>query len=53
MTKPVTYVEPYVDEPLAGKEWFQVYRKEQQEKRRLEEELKEWLLENRVRVGDW
>ena len=45
-------LEPYTDEPLADEEWLRVYGKEQQEKRRLEEELKK-RLENRVRVGDW
>ena len=45
-------LEPYADEPLADEEWLRVYRKEQQEKRRLEEELKK-RLENRVRVCDW
>ena len=45
-------LEPYADEPLADEEWPRVYRKEQEEKGRLEEELKK-RLENRVRVGDW
>lgn len=44
--------EPYADEPLADEEWLLVYINEQQEIRRLEEELKK-RLENRVRVGDW
>ena len=42
----------YADEPLANEEWLPVYINEQQEIRRLEEELKK-RLENRVRVGDW
>lgn len=45
-------LESYVDNPLADEEWLRVYRKEQQEKRQLEEELKK-RLENRVRVADW
>ena len=45
-------LEPYADEPLANEEWLLVYINEQQELRRLEEELKK-RLENRVRVGDW
>lgn len=45
-------LEPYADEPLANEEWLLVYINEQQEIRRLKEELKK-RLENIVRVGDW
>lgn len=39
-------LEPYADEPLADEEWLKNYRKEQEEKRQLEEDLKT-RLENR------
>ena len=45
-------LEPYADEPLADEEWLRNYRKEQEEKRQLEEDLKKHL-ENRVHVCDW
>ena len=45
-------LKPYVDEPIADKEWLKRYRKEQEEKRRLEEDLMK-RLENRVRVSGW
>ena len=45
-------LEPYADEPIADEEWLKRYRKEQQEKRRLEEDLTK-RLENRVRVSGW
>ena len=43
-------LEPYADEPIADEEWLKRYRKEQEEKRRLEEDLTK-RLENRVRVS--
>lgn len=45
-------LEPYADEPIADEEWLKRYRKEQEEKRRLEEDLTK-RLENRVRVSGW
>ena len=45
-------LEPYADEPIADEEWLKRYRKEQEEKRRLEENLTK-RLENRVRVSEW
>ena len=45
-------LEPYADEPIADEEWLKRYRKEQEEKRRLEENLTK-RLENRVRVSGW
>ena len=45
-------LEPYTDEPIADEEWLKRYRKEQEEKRRLEEDLMK-RLENRVRVSGW
>lgn len=44
-------LEPYA-ESLADEEWIRNYRKEQEEKRQLEEDLKK-CLENRVHVCDW
>ena len=44
--------EPYADEPIADEEWLKRYRKEQEEKRRLEEDLTKHL-ENRERVSGW
>ena len=47
-------LEPYADEPLADEEWLLVGIKEEQQIRRLEEELKKPLDNyNRVRFGDW
>ena len=43
-------LEPYADEPIVDEEWLKRYRKEQEEKRRLEEDLTK-RLENRVRVN--
>ena len=38
--------EPYADEPIADEEWLKRYRKEQEEKRRLEEDLRNaWRIE--------
>ena len=45
-------LEPYADEPIADEEWLKRYRKEHEEKRRLEEDLTK-CLENRVRVSGW
>ena len=45
-------LEPYADEPLADEAWLANYRKEQEEKCELEEDLTK-RLENRVRVSDW
>ena len=45
-------LEPYADEPIADEEWLKRYRKEQEGKRRLEEDLTK-RLENRVRVSEW
>ena len=45
-------LEPYADEPIADEEWLKKYRKEQEEKRQLEEDLTK-RLENRVRVSGW
>ena len=45
-------LEPYADEPIANEEWLKRYRKEQEEKRRLEEDLTKHL-ENKVHVGEW
>ena len=45
-------LELYADEPIADEEWIKRYRKEQEEKRRLEEDLTK-RLENRVRVSGW
>ena len=45
-------LEPYADEPLADEAWLANYRKEQEEKSELEEDLTK-RLENRVRVSDW
>lgn len=47
-----TLLEPYADEPLADEEWLANYRKEEEEKDQLENELKQ-RLENAVRVEDW
>lgn len=44
--------EPYTDEPLADEDWLANYRKEQEEKTELEENLTK-RLDNRVRVGNW
>ena len=45
-------LEPYSDKLLADEEWLSQYRRDQEEKCELEEDLKK-RLENRVRVGDW
>ena len=45
-------LEPYADEPLADDEWIANYRKENEEKDQLENELTR-RLENSVRVEDW
>ena len=45
-------LEPYADEPLADEIWLANYRKIQEEKSELEEDLAK-RLENRVRVSDW
>ena len=45
-------LKPYVDEPLADEEWLANYRKENEEKDQLENELKR-RLENSVRVEVW
>ena len=45
-------LEPYADEPLADEEWLANYRKENEEKDQLENELKR-RLENSVRVEVW
>lgn len=45
-------LEPYADEPLADEAWLANYRKIQEEKSELEEDLIKWL-ENRVRVSYW
>ena len=45
-------LEPCANEPIADEEWLKIYRKEQEEKRRLEEDLTK-RLENRVRVSEW
>ena len=45
-------LEPYADEPLADEAWLANYRKIQEEKSELEEDLSK-RLENRVRVIDW
>ena len=45
-------LESYADEPLADEAWLTNYRKEQEEKSELEEDLTK-RLENRVRVSDW
>ena len=45
-------LEPYADEPLADEAWLANYRKIQEEKSELEEDLIK-RLENRVRVSYW
>ena len=45
-------LEPYADKPLADEAWLANYRKVQEEKSKLEEDLIK-RLENRVRVSDW
>ena len=51
-TETQNYMEPYAEEPFADEEWLQNYRKEQEEKEDLEEELK-LRLDNFVPVSDW
>ena len=45
-------LEPYADEPLADEEWLANYRKENEEKDQVENELKR-RLENSVCVEEW
>lgn len=51
-TETQNYMKPYAEEPLADEESLQNYRKEQEEKEELEEELK-LCLDNFVPVSDW
>ncbi|CAH3151818.1 unnamed protein product [Porites lobata] len=51
-TKADDSLEPYADEPLADEAWLANYRKIQEEKSELEEDLIK-RLENRVRVSYW
>lgn len=48
----VDSMEPYADEPFADDEWIKNYRREKEEKAKLESSLKR-RLENKLRLGDW